>query len=259
MNDFILAEQTHAFIRTIKWDVAVLPFGATEPHNLHMPYCTDVFEANAIGKAACEFAYTRGGKTLLLPAIPFGVNTNLLKIQGAVTISMKPTTLLRILTDVVDSLQRQGIRKLLLLNSHGGNELKPLCRELYHQFNVFICICDWFRMVSDVSKQTLKSPGDHADELETSMGLHLFPDLMKPAQAGSGTARQTRFDAINKGWIGITRPWHLLTKDTGVGDPSAGTADKGKRIMEAATERLGQFLLELAQAPMDDSFPFPNP
>ncbi len=51
MNEFILAEQTHAFVRETKWDVAVLPFGATEPHNLHMPYGTDNFQVEEIWSA----------------------------------------------------------------------------------------------------------------------------------------------------------------------------------------------------------------
>jgi creatinine amidohydrolase len=78
MNEFILAEQTHAFVRSQQWQVAVLPFGATEPHNLHMPYGTDVYESEHIGRRVCGYAYQRGAKVLLLPAVPFGVNTNLL-------------------------------------------------------------------------------------------------------------------------------------------------------------------------------------
>jgi len=57
MSEWVLAEQNHAFIRSQPWDAAVLPFGATEPHNLHMPYGTDNFQVDAIGRRACEKAY----------------------------------------------------------------------------------------------------------------------------------------------------------------------------------------------------------
>src|SRR5206468_9673242 len=124
-----LAEPTHDFVRSQKWEVAVLPFGATEPHNLHMPYGTDTFQLEALANRACERAYRAGAKVLLLPAIPYGVNTNHLRVPGAVACSVTPTTLLHLLTDLVDSLERQGLRKLVLLNGHGGNELKPLTRE----------------------------------------------------------------------------------------------------------------------------------
>jgi creatinine amidohydrolase len=256
MSDWVLAEQTHEFIRGQKWEVAVLPFGATEPHNLHMPYGTDNFQVEAIGRRACEAAYRRGAKVLLLPGMPFGVNTNHMHIPGGLALSVTPTTLLKVIADLVDALGRQGLRKLVLLNGHGGNELKPLARELHHRTDVFLCVCDWFRMASDQYAKLFEQPGEHADEVETSLGLAFFPDLMKPAKPGSGAARPSRFKAIQQGWVSITRPWHLLTADTGVGDPSAATAEKGRQLMDLVVGRLGDFLYELAASPIDETFPY---
>jgi creatinine amidohydrolase len=252
----ILAEQTHAFIREQPWQVAVLPFGATEPHNLHMPYGTDTFQVDVIGRMACERAYQAGARALLLPTMPFGVNTNYFKVPGALACSVTPTTLLAFITDLVDSLERQGIRKLLLLNGHGGNELKPLLRELHHRTKVFLCLCDWYRMVADVVPSIIDKPGEHADEMETSLGLAYFPELMHMDQADAGSAKPSRLDGINRGWVSITRPWHLVTTSTGLGDPSKATADKGKRLMEIVVERLSSFLVELAAAPIDETFPY---
>jgi creatinine amidohydrolase len=256
MREYVLAEQNHAGLRSQKCEVAVLPFGATEPHNLHMPYGTDNYQVEYIGQRACEEAYKAGAKVLLLPTIPFGVNTNLLQIPGALACSLTPTTLLHMLTDLVDSLERQGVYKLVLLNGHGGNELKPLTRQLHHRTKVFLCVCDWFRMAADLYPKIFDKPGEHADEVETSLGLAFFPDLLKMELADPGSARPTRFDAINRGWISITRPWHLATTNTGMGDPRAATAEKGRRLMEALTDRLSRFLIDLAAAPMTDKFPY---
>src|SRR5262245_40195983 len=256
MREWNLADQNHSFIRSQKWEVAVLPFGATEPHNLHMPYGTDNLQLEVIGNRACERAYRAGAKVLLLPTIPYGVNTNHLQIPGGLACSVTPTTLLRLLTDLVDSLERQGVRKLVLLNGHGGNELKPLTRELHHRTGVFLCVCDWYRMAADVYPQIFERPGEHADEVETSLGLAFFPDLVRPELADKGAARPTRFDAINKGWVSITRPWHLATTNTGLGDPRAATAEKGEKLMGELTIRLGDFLVELATAEVDDCFPY---
>jgi creatinine amidohydrolase len=256
MHPWILAEQTHAFLRHEKWQVAVLPFGATEPHNLHMPYATDNYQVEEIGKRACEKAYQAGAKVLLLPVMPFGVNTNHLKIPGALALSVKPTTLLYLITDLVDSLERQGVKKLVLLNGHGGNELKPLARELHHRTSVFLCVCDWFRMATDVYPKIFAKPGEHADEVETSLGLAFFPELLHMELADDGAARPTRFEAINRGWVSITRPWHLASKNTGMGDPSAATAEKGHQLMEVLVERLSAFLVQLAATPMDEQFPY---
>ena len=72
----------------------------------------------------------------------------------------------------------------------------------------------------------------------------------------AGAARPSRFEAINKGWISLTRPWHLVTTNTGLGNPAAATADKGQKLMDVVVDRLAQFLVELAKAPMDEKFPY---
>jgi creatinine amidohydrolase len=256
MPDYILAEQLHGFTRSQRWQVAALPFGATEPHNLHMPYGTDTLQVEEIGRRACAYATNAGAKVVLLPALPFGVNTNHLKVPGALTCSLTPTTMLAILTDLADALRRQGVRKMLLLNGHGGNELKPLTRELHHRTDVFLCVCDWFRVATDQYPKLFEKPGEHADEVETSLGLAFFPHLLKPELADAGAAKPTKFEAINRGWVSITRPWHLATTNTGMGDPRAATAEKGRKLMDILTERIGRFLVELAAAPMDETFPF---
>jgi creatinine amidohydrolase len=188
--------------------------------------------------------------------MPYGVNTNHLKIPRALACSVTPTTLLALLTDLVDSLERQGVRKLVLLNGHGGNELKPFLRELHHRTGVFLCLCDWYRMAADLYRTQFREAGEHADEVETSLGLAFFPDLVRPELADAGAARPTRFEAINRGWVSITRPWHLATTNTGIGDPRAATAEKGRRLMELLTERIVRFLVELAAAKKDETFPF---
>jgi len=256
MREWVLAEQTHHFLRQQRWEVAVLPFGATEPHNLHMPYGTDNLQVEQLGQRACEQAYRGGAKVLLLPTVPFGVNTNHLKIPGGLALSVTPTTLLALLSDLVESLEREGVHKLVLLNGHGGNELKPLMRQLHHRTRLFLCLCDWYKMATDVYPDIFKQPGEHADEVETSLGLAFFPELVHPELADDGAAQPTRFDAINRGWVSITRPWHLVSKNTGLGDPSAATADKGRRLMEVLVERLAGFLAALSAAKVDEGFPY---
>ena len=144
----------------------------------------------------------------------------------------------------------------MLLNGHGGNELKPLIRELHHTSDVFICVCDWFRVAKDKFPEIFDHAGEHADEMETSMGLAFFPEFVKLEQAGDGAALPSRFEAIQKGWINITRPFHLMTKDTGIGDPRTATAEKGRKLMDILVERLGDFLFELATTEKDEHFPF---
>src|SRR5262249_41444933 len=119
-----------------------------------------------------------------------------------------------------------------------------------------LCVCDWFRMAADIYPELFEQPGEHADEVETSLGLAFFPHLMRMEQASDGAARPSRFEAINRGWVSLTRPWHLVSQDTGLGNPFAATAEKGHQLMEVVVERLSRFLIELAAARMDETFPY---
>src|SRR2546429_129777 len=160
-----------------------------------MPYGTDTYQVEEVGSRACELAFKQGASVLLLPTMPYGVNTNHLKVPGGLACSVTPTTQLRFLSDLVESMERQGVRKMVLLNGHGGNELKPLTRELHHRTGVFLCVCDWFRMARDVYPTLFERPGEHADEVESSLGLAVFPELMHMEQAGDGAVRPSRLEA----------------------------------------------------------------
>ena len=261
MREWILAEANYGQVKECGYDVAVLPLGATEPHNLHLPYGTDTFEADAIGTRVCEEAFRRGARVVLLPTIPYGTETNQMAFPMAMNVN--PSTLALVIRDLVGSLEQHRLLKLLILNSHGGNDLKPVLRELTGRTRVHLFLCDWFRGASaDVQSEIFAAKDDHAGEMETSLALAYFPDLVAtdPATgrmtADEGAVRPTRFDAVNRGWVSITRPWHLLTTNTGAGNPHAATAEKGRRLMETLVDRLATFLVELAAADLDERFPF---
>lgn len=261
MRPWILSETNYGYVKEHHYKVAVLPMGATEPHNLHLPYGTDTFEATEIAVRACEAAHKQGAPVVMLPPIPYGTETNLSAFRLAM--NLNPSTLLLVIRDLVESLEKSGIRKLLILNSHGGNDFKPILRELHGRTSVHLFLCDWFRAISaDAQKEIFDDAGDHAGEMETAFGLAFFPDLVaRDPQTGklaadAGSVIPSRFDAVNRGWISITRPWHLLTTNTGVGNPHTATAEKGRRLVETVIERLSTFLVELAAAEIDDRFPF---
>jgi creatinine amidohydrolase len=259
MTVWKLSDANYAQIKTTQFEVAVLPLGATEPHNLHLPYGTDVFEGTIVGEHVCRAAAGMGARVVLLPTIPYGTETNLQKFPLA--INLNPSTLNQVVTDIVRSLANSGIRKLMLLNSHGGNELKPLLRELYGQTAVHIFLCNWYQVIRDVYAQIFSRPEDHAGEMETSFALAYFPELVARNPDGTfaadeGAVRKFRFRALEEGWVTISRPWHLLTTNSGAANPHAATADKGKQMMRHLEERIGGFLVELAASPIDELFPF---
>lgn len=256
---WLLEEVTLADVRQHAYGLAVLPLGATEPHNLHLPYGTDSFEGFHLASACCEAAWNQGGRVVQLPVIPYGTETNMQQFPLAMNIM--PSTLLAVLSDLVGSLEASGIDKLLIFNSHGGNEIKPMMRELYGKTRVQIFLCNWFTMIRDVAAEVCSCPEDHAGEMETSMIMAFRPELVAKTSDGklsadSGAVRPFRFQALEKGWVGITRPWHLLTTQSGSGNPHAATADNGRRLTQAIVERMAPFLVELANADVGEPFPF---
>ncbi len=254
-----LLEANYAQVKAANYEVAVLPLGATEPHNLHLPYGTDFYEGEEIGKLVCAEASRRGARVVLLPTIPYGTETNMREFPLAM--NLNPSTLLAVITDLLESLTLSGIKKVVLLNSHGGNDFKPLLRELYGKTPAKLFLCNWYQMTADVAKSIFTHQEDHAGEMETSFALAFFPHLVRTNADGSlaaddGATRKTMFDAVNNGWVSITRPWHLLTTNSGSGYPHAATADKGRRCMDVLVERLSAFLVELSAAKVDDAFPY---
>ena len=136
MRPFILAETNWKNIKDAKIDLAILPWGATEAHNYHLPHGTDVVEATAVAEAAVERANQLGARCVVLPCVPFG-NDNAQLTQVA-TITMRSATQQAVLFDVADSLVRQGIDRLVLLNFHGGNEFKAMIRDVMLDLPIFI-------------------------------------------------------------------------------------------------------------------------
>ena len=88
------------------------------------------------------------------------------------------------------------------------------------------------------------------------MGLAHFPELVAMDQADAGTMARRRFEAVNRGWVEITRPWHLLTTNSGAGDPRPATAEKGEAVTEVVVERLAGFLVDLSASRLDETFPY---
>lgn len=240
---YILAETNWKTVSATPYEVAVLPWGATEAHNYHLPYGTDVMECDSVAAESARIAWERGAKVVVLPTVPFGVNTGQLDIK--LCLNMNPSTQAALLGDLVGSLEVQGIGKLVILNGHGGNDFRQMIRELLPNTRVFLCSLNWYSCVNPAPY--FNEPGDHAGELETSVMQSIAPDLLLPlSEAGDGSQRRPSITALREGWVWAPRPWTKVSHDTGSGDPAAASAEKGARFLSAVTEKIGGFLVELA-------------
>jgi Uncharacterized protein, putative amidase len=106
----VILEQAHwRDIKDLKVEVAVLPWGATEPHNYHLPFGTDTFQSTHIATQSAQEANKQGGSVIVLPSVPFGVNTGQVDLQ--LCLNIMPSTQLILLSDLADNLIRAGIKK----------------------------------------------------------------------------------------------------------------------------------------------------
>ena len=245
-RSYILQETNYRQIQADRPNVAILPWGATEAHGYHLPYGTDYYEATAIAQRAAQLAIELGGRPIVLPTIPFGNDEQ--QLDQVATISITTRTAAAILRDVVRSLSKQGIDRLVLLNAHGGNEFKPLVRDLVGEFGSLIVVVNFWQVAAEKPSEIFLSPGDHADEGETSLMLHLHPDLVVMEQAGDGRKIPFAIEALRVPGVWTPRPWSASHPDTGSGDPRQATAEKGRQYFEAVAAELARVVAGLSKA-----------
>ena len=240
-----------------RYEVAVLPIGAIEPHNRHLPQGQDFRHTTYVARRCCETAWQKCPSIVCLPTLPYGVDCNLLDFPLAIHVSQ--AALDEALRDIVASLRRHGIQKIFLLNGHGGNDFSPLIRQLQCDLDVYLFCCNWWQVGHDRYDKIFDERDDHAGEFETSVALALYPELVELDAAGSGQAKPFRFEALEKGWVGTSRNFRKLNDHCAVGNPEAASAEKGREYLDLVCGRVSDFLIQLAQAEIDDSFPQVDP
>ena len=252
IRPYVLTEINWKQVNKENYSLAILPWGATEAHNYHLPYGTDSVLAEEVAVEASRKAWEKGCKQLVLPTIPFGVNTGQMGVKFCM--NMMPSTQQVVLKDLVQVLDRHNINKLLIINAHGGNNFKQIIRELSIEYpNVFICSLNWWQVTD--AKPYFDEPGDHAGELETAAMMHLAPQLVLPLEeAGEGKSKTFSIKGLREGWVTAQREWTKVSEDTGVGNPKMATAVKGKIFLDKTTDLIAEFLAELHNADIDDLY-----
>lgn len=244
IRDHDLEVSCYGVARQGSYDIAILPWGATEPHNLHLPYLTDAILSHDVAVDAALLARERYGiMAMVLPAMPLGAQ-NPGQRDLAFCVHYRYSTQMAVLTDIVASLRNQGISRLLIVNGHGGNTFKPMIRDLAVDYpDMLIASSEWFKVCK--GKDYFEAPGDHADELETSVMMHYHPELVRIEEAGDGHSRGFADETLTSGVAWVPRNWLRVSDDTGIGDPRTATAEKGARFAAAVASRYADLLKAL--------------
>jgi creatinine amidohydrolase len=227
-----------------KNDVAIIPVGSNEQHGPQNPLGTD----HLIAKALAEETAKRTG-VLCLQVIPFGVSSHHKQFCG--TISIKPETLQKYVEDVCLSLNYYGVRKIVVVNGHGGNlnALTDLARKLREK-GIFISIFQWWpaasKLLPDLFTQEERR---HACAEETSMNLALHPEIVNMNKAVDEMPRESTLQAE-----GVTLPFDTVdyTSSGVFGKTTTASANNGRKIFEAVVKELSRHVEVLKRTKIED-------
>jgi creatinine amidohydrolase/Fe(II)-dependent formamide hydrolase-like protein len=233
-------------------DIALLPVGSIEQHGPHLPLDTDAFDANYLALRVADACSEP--KPLVLPNISYGVSYHHDDFKG--TVSISNDTLAKLVYDIGISISRNGIKKLVIINGHGGNSpaLNYAAQMINRDAQVFVCVDTG--ETSDVDIYNLvETPNDvHAGEIETSASLLVRPHLVKMDQA------QREVPAFSSRYLDFTSKrgvlWYAYTRKISrsgiMGDPTKASAEKGKKIWETMITHLVALVEDLKTMTLDE-------
>jgi creatinine amidohydrolase len=228
----LLPVDTSPDVRERSAAVAVLPVGSLEQHGSHLPLTTDTLVAATLAGRVAEAHPVR-----LLPPLTFSCSHEHAAWPG--TVSLSATTLVAVVRDVAASLQRDGVRSLVLVNGHGGNyvlgnvvqeaSLGPLPMGLFPGPH------DWAAARAAAGVVTSDDADMHAGELETSILLHVHPHLVRPHYAQADHEAEHRPHLLSRGL-------QAYSESGVVGRPSLASAEKGRALVASLVSSFGEYL-----------------
>lgn len=236
--------------------VAVLPTAAVEQHGPHLPLDTDTFLCTRVAEAAAAQAEA-GGPVLVTPTQAYGSSAHHMAFAGTLTLSA--ATFLACVREICGSLVAHGLRRLLVINGHGGNS--ALAREAVQQLvvdaDVVAGAADYWALARDTATEVRDSPPGgmaHACEFETSLMLHLRPESVRSElirrEIPEPLFASQRIDLVSPGPVAAGWRTHELSSSGVLGAPDLATAEKGRRLFEASVDALARLIEELRSAPL---------
>jgi creatinine amidohydrolase len=239
--------------------VALVPVAAVEQHGPHLPLDTDAFLCTSVVEAAAERALA-GGPVLIAPTLSLGLSEHHMAFPG--TLTLQPSTLAAVVSDVCRSLSRHGFRRQLIVNGHGGNRslLGVVVQQVGFDEPVHVAAVDYWSLGAETAAQVRESPPGgmgHACEFETSLMLHLRPESVRheliARELPAARSPSERYDLFERGPLSVHWKTHELTRSGVMGAPDLATAEKGRALFEACVGGLARLVEELRAVPLPAS------
>ncbi len=233
--------------------IALLPVCAVEQHGPHLPVRVDAAINAGIVERALQLLPAEL-VLLVLPAQNVGKSDEHIAFAG--TLSVQYETLGRLWFDLAASVHRAGCRKIIFFNSHGGQPqlVDIVCRDLRVRLNMLAVNCAWYNVtqMDDLFDAEELRHGIHGGAVETSMMLHLHPNLVKMQRARNFVSRAIAVEAGNtvlriEGSTGIGWQTQDLNPAGACGDATRADAAKGKELIERAAKALAALAVDVAR------------
>lgn len=237
--------------------VAILPVGAVEQHGPHLPVRVDA----AINAGIIETAVSRlapGSPALFLPPMPVGKSNEHTAFPGTLTLSHE--TLTRLWFEIGESVHRAGCCRIILFNSHGGQPqiMEIVCRELRVKLSMLAVSASWFRITDtdDLFEAHEREFGIHGGESETSVMLHLHPNLVDMQKAENFLPRSVEIAReytflSPEGAVGFGWQTQDLQASGACGDASKADATRGGVTIDRAADALIKLVDEVSRYPLE--------
>lgn len=246
MNAYLLTEMTWPEVKEALHHVrlAIIPVGAHEQHGPHMKESCDAVLAGEMAKKLAErlFPYV-----IVTPTVNMGVSIHHMNFPGTITLS--PSTLISVLRDMVWSLKQHGIGKVLLLNSHGGNQstLGVASVQLSQELEVEVYYAKTTASAKQAMKRHITSElFGHSCEREVSEALYLAPHLVHMERLSKGDIQPGNWRLLRPGKPvqGYYR-YDEMTANGCIGDATKASYQIGREIVEEALDNLCDSLCEI--------------
>lgn len=259
----ILSEMTVEDLHTFRPEVVIIALTSTEPHGPHLPYGTDFYIGDGVVREAVLLANRSDARVLMLPSLPVGNNVNFQAFPFACR--MRVRTYMSLLLDLIESLEQDGIRKIVLANSHGGNvdTIKAVLREHFERHRpgspdrAFVSYCRAIGMATPEAFAAIEHRSEHAGESETSLIEHFHPELVRRERFAHFPTQHPTLPELYNGQAHFVRAWEGFMPQSAGGETRQSSPEKGKVLAESAAEGLANYLMRLSAAPWHPSFPYP--
>ncbi len=258
----VLEEMTIEEVCNFNPDVVVVPIGSTEPHGPHLPYATDTIRCRATAEAATMIANSQGVRVLCYPALPISLNVNFSGFPFALSLRVK--TFMSVLRDLCEQIERHGIRKIMIVNSHGGNpdvigaflrdwSYRGIAGTAGAENRTFVCSVN---LPFPQALEIVEHPSIHGGEDETLDIMAIRSELVRTDKLDYFASEQPAMKWLSSPNVKWVNPWHLYLPKSAYGKTKHVKAEKARQFFELNNKYLAEMLVQLAQTSWSDMFPY---